>query len=377
MEPRFTFAPCVAYRSWRTGTGKAFWALMGEGRYRQARALLETLVSVVHKAGEPHGIWVQGLDAEAFYELARLYRDGLLGYQASRPKYEALLTKAAELGHPRAAIGVYFANACLAPAPVWEYVLAQDDALAKYMAAVHYLADQDGRLRYQQEAMQCGDPEALFEMAVRRHGDLATVALLGLSNACASYIKLWTTNRKNPEEATMYASRASPTAEHCFQQILWVGAQQGEPTCVETLAHDLVRERRPAAAARIVVATNNPSLIDYWMEERDAAGALEIENWDATEVYIYGKWLWTYGDVSCDYYDEMAMNYSEVRDHEMAMNYSEVRDRACDASTVLLGLLRRRRREMPRDVASIIGRLVWDSRELQADLWGGHEDVDN
>jgi len=349
--------PLPPLREWRTGTSKEFWALIKEQRYVEAKDLLFSRVKLPPKYSldntTPDG------DAEAMYELSRVYSSRLFGVtwnDSIVPRF--WMTNAARLCHPRAIIMLYRWSLATIQPEVAARVMAAGDALSKFLLLRRTLPPEAGPERgfdVLDEALEANDPDAYFEAARYRYTSYVHAALLGHSQACAQCLH---ENFYDGPDALLHATGG------LRGRVVRIGAAQGEGNCLHELAKIYQINQQHVLCAHTILRHPGNHVILSWIDRRkeEVRGAGPAWSFRFTrEFYLYGQW---------QHHAQLTTTASFANFISL---YRNVRARAQDAARVLMGLLRLRRRNhantFPRDIASMVGRMVWESRELDTELW--------
>jgi len=339
-------------KTWRTGTSKRYWALRAEGRCEEA-------LKLIRAAARNH-------DAEALFELAEVHRWDELGVERSSIVCGQYVRKAAKLGHPRAVIlrldyeTVEYARDNRQA--IGLFIEACDDYLAKW----HWFTELDSASFERRDRVSWGrKSRELLELAVKTDGlpeshyrvatlgarDFELAARLGFPPACISYA--------NPDFTTDFSeSESMSMAKRCHY--LDIGARQGHGECINALCRLLFEQesvRDWGRAARLITSDyTGDGVRSSWLQRRrpdvmDPSKVFGVQR--LRELYAYGRYF----------------ERTTVVGHAPLVAFSrQVRNAAARSTVTLLGVLRRRLR-CPKDIALMLARPLWESRELRTEVW--------
>jgi len=242
-------------------------------------------------------------------------------------------------------------------------IMGDDDALPKFQLlrrywrlfpALHHRAFPERGLNFLDEATKTeDDPVAFFYAATWTLMPYERAARMGHSDACLRCIYRIDDDPFDDE------MRPRPGDI----EFLTLAAAQGVPVCIEKEAQRLLLDaQQPLVAARMILTHPDGHVIQQWIQERAESVQCPLQlayGWVHTrEFYLYGKWQTQNHDIVGHYY-----NFQDV--------YGNVRRFAGSAAVTVMGLLRRPRYRgmVAKDVGFMIGRIIWESRELQTEEW--------
>jgi hypothetical protein len=342
-------------RVWRTGTSKVYWRLRAEGQCKEALELLY------------HGAAQEPPDAEALFELADLHRCAELGIHAKSEVSAHYMRGAAKAGHPRALVwsldsddpereGRFrairrFIDACDDYQAKWEWYWTEVNE-APLRSAACLLAREKASLQLLELAVKSGDalPETHYLRAALATHDFEPSARMGYPRACFAYA--------SPQHNFAWAEPLPMATRCCYLEL---GARQGHGGCIDALCNLLFEQesvRDWGRAARLLTSPYTPRAVQSsWFHRRCPDNQDPSKVFYAhrlRELYAYGRYCRKVTDV---------VGYAPL----VAL-YWEVCDAARRSTIALLGTLRRRL-GCPKDVALMMARPLWESRQLYTEAW--------
>jgi len=326
------------------GVSARFWGHLRRDEVKQAVALLDACPD----------------DAESLYERAELYATGELGFRHEPELFDKHMREAAQKGHVMAMayVGMWSNDE-----DMQRRVAQSQDSYALALLERNWSVDAVAA-RVQpllwRAAMERQNPYAIrdyllwyWELLTDREYEMALrlCAETGSSNGLYNYgAWLWKADRKH-EALPFWLRAADRFNELASRQLCEVFFNWTAFADWRRGAHILVSMR---------ISTRRDEILARRLSWDRQSCRL---HWDERicEMYIYGR-------ARCRW---SLLFSSHANGNRLAIAkdiYVDCTARACAATVALIGVLHRRK-TCPRDVARVIGRLVWDGTEEAAPQW--------
>lgn len=344
-------ANATLWSPWQpTGTSALFWQLRAQRKYKEALAMLWERTKLN--------------DAEAYFELAHIMDDGVLGYQRGTALHWQVLQRSLELHHPATIASAMCMESVMA-ADNLRYVEASGDLYARYRMAMRLYAGGSTRLQaacreLYDKAVAAGSPSPHLLHSVAQHFWWCShepAARCGHAYACMQYA--YTTPIQPNGDLTNAALALD---------FLRVGAEQGHHECRKLLIERLfVPGGNPwswrEAAQNLVQMEPLDERRRRWSDrvfvsQLEGNTAAESESWTQgrlRELYVYATHE--------EQWDSMRDRVASLRDVG-----NQITRAARSATIVLFGIMHRRKR-CPRDIALLVCKDVWLSRATRTITW--------
>jgi len=354
--------------SWQTGTSERFWRLRAAGKYDEAFALLQKQCACEEGDAEAEMEMV----SISFYCHFDMKRDPMLHWKH--------LLRACELGHPAALLRRWFEEAPADNIPIMD----NGDAITNARIMILLGGEREAAEEAFRAAMAGGSIAACVQYAVEFHHP-KMAADLGDPVSCGIHGKnLLGTGVIDSNPLPELRLEEVPTSSDIIAEAMRyfeMGAAQGDRRCRKFLAciyfgaGDVADFRKGALLVLQLQSSEMPGM-PYCLVIRCHLAKKHCNPWpgDLTrfnnqrcrELYVYGKQARS--DATC-----LALLLGS-KCLDVLRHYTNITTRARAAIMALWTALRYGGRSkitprVPRDIALIICRAVWSSRETQTEVW--------
>ena len=377
---------------WRTGSSKHSWILRGAGKCEEARRFLLERCEC------------EGGDAEAEWEMSTIWADGHLGFNLDREMSNKHVERASKLGHPTA----LFYQAWDVP-PEDQLLFLQD----LFSVGDHYTRAQirkydgeDGYVDMMQElVLGMAEGEVLcyvvYADMICAKAPLSTTlfdypyaraAKLGHPYSCQKHALhlLGTEAQATHFFPLSYPVDGAPRPDAPFSEamrFLEIGAAQGDYWCrleivrmrfcipqtmnfrrAALMIVDMTHDERQRKLIDIRCAVINASRLLIAVEVHSEK--LRVQT--CSEAYVYGKYYFQLhrGKLGKSLALECRESGESFRNCQFLCRiYYRVCASASAAVIALWGVLFKRVPNFHRDIAVMLCKVVWSSRETQTEVW--------